>query len=151
MTSLVRPILSSILCCVIVFGHAPAWLHVATCDTCCDDSSGSLSSSGIVGSYACSCHSHHCDTSHHHDSKKTESAECGDASPCDTPQEGEPHDSDSCPICQSLASPCGFVDAYSTLLISAPACESFVLPMCLDEVSSLLLLPPSRGPPAMMS
>jgi len=51
---LLRPLLTAVLCCVVAFGHAPAWLHVATCGK----TSGGVGEGceTIVGGHCCCKH-----------------------------------------------------------------------------------------------
>ncbi len=108
MTSLVRPFLTSILCCVFAFGHVPAWMHVATCDDHCGHASieSDACSSDVV--HSCGCGSHGCDTVAADDEK---------------PEQRPTHDSDICHICLSLAAPSGVVDHDGPDLVFDAVCE----------------------------
>ena len=129
MTSLVRPILSSILCCMIAFGHAPAWLHVATCEVDCGDTSG-VSSDSLT---ACGC----C----HHSDEPAESSSQPDA-PADH------HDSDSCAACQSLAGSIGVVSLSETTLAREYVCDLVFVRAEQDPIVASCSIAHPRGPPA---
>ena len=139
MTSLFRPLLTSMLCCVIAFGHAPAWLHVATCDDHC----GHESSAGHVDATP---HAHVCPLSGH--GRQAAGTIEQVRLPSDVPLGAHtPHDSDGCGICQSLAAPCGFADAIVASPTYGVSCESIDLQKPAVEIASQLSLPPLRGPP----
>ena len=78
----IRTFLIAFLCTVAAIGHAPAWVHMATCDNCVTE----------VKSVASCCH--HCN-------------EIEISNPGCEHQE-TPGDSDSCALCQSLSRPVGF-------------------------------------------
>ena len=137
MSSLFRPILATLLCSMIVLGHAPAWLHVVHCEGHGHASFGVASNTSAaisICSYGCHHHvsplaatetvPHSQDSSNHHQ-----------------------HDSDSCAICQSLASPSGVT---WELLVSLPA-EFVSYPVAtaaeLRFPAILLSIPQPRGPP----
>lgn len=146
MTSPIRPFLSSLLCCVIVFGHAPAWLHVATCD---GHSQPKTSVASEKTESAClHCCSHHFED----DASVTDQASVGDLDSLRVAGDsgtGHEHDSDDCLICQSLASPCGVAWQLSaplaTELVSQPALLS--TDRCFASASLSIAHP--RGPPAL--
>lgn len=100
MTSPVRPVLTQsawaiLLCCVIALGHAPAWMHVATCGCTHVDPAAQLTITS-------------CSTGHDHCSHCCGHVDDDDSVLADQDQKsGHEHDSDSCAICQSLASSCG--------------------------------------------
>lgn len=138
MTSLVRPFLSSILCCVIAFGHAPAWLHVATCD---DHSHAKSSVSSEKAESTCS----HCCHHHHDDDEEAIGQEllriAGDGG------SHHEHDSDNCLICQSLASPCGVTWQLSLPLVTGLVSQPALLPAERVFASAALSIAHPRGPP----
>lgn len=138
MTPLVRPLLSSILCCVIAFGHAPAWLHVATCEDGCGATSVATTPESSVDC------SHGC---HHHPTESLVATQGETASPPPAAPAGG-HDSDTCAVCQSLASSNGVVSLGPTTLAFEYVCEpSFVCADRLPVEASIAIAEP-RGPPA---
>ncbi|WP_149752599.1 DUF2946 domain-containing protein [Rubripirellula obstinata] len=147
MASLRQKLLVSSLCALLVLGHAFAWLHVATCKdgACGDIACKATACRTVVSDHAC------CGHSHHHGGPADDNAEANPIEGDQSQQPGPPHDSDSCSICLSLATPCAFGDASFTLPISEPACQRIVLATRLDGIASLLSLPPSRGPPAVVA
>jgi hypothetical protein len=138
MTSLVRPFLSSMLCCVIAFGHAPAWLHVATCDDHGSEASFFAKLGSATTAHTCGCHGHACDPS------PTD----GDTSQESSPHESKSHDSDNCAICQSLAAPSGFVSDHFALPRCGFVFEQSVCRSTNVFARSAVSWPPLRGPPA---
>ncbi|QDV12599.1 hypothetical protein CA51_24850 [Rosistilla oblonga] len=135
MYSSVRPILSSMLCCVIAFGHTPAWMHVATCDGDCKVLDAAIVQARSVCSHGCD---HHV-VAH-------ESTDNSADSPSSAP--AEDHDSDTCVICQSLANSCGPVSLDLQLLAPEYACEpAYELATPLPIDASIAIAQP-RGPPA---
>lgn len=131
MTSPVRSTLMSILCCVIALGHAPAWMHVATCDGHCSYASVENGACGSGVSHSCGCHSHGSDAT----------------AKDDRPDPPPAHDSDSCHICQSLAAPSGVVDHHCPQLVSDSVCELAVSRLATVYARSSISWPPLRGPP----
>lgn len=138
MTSLVRPILSSILCCFIACGHAPAWLHVATCD---GHSHTQVSGPDLTAASSCSfgCH-------HHHDDKPTVVADDGVQIDGDGATHDE-HHSENCFVCQSLAGPCGVVPEIGILLAVGLVSQSSAVSVERLVVSASLSIAHPRGPP----
>ncbi len=151
MTSPVRPFLSSVLCCAIALGHAPAWMHVATCD----GHSHSMVTKNVANpSSGCS----HCCHQHHGDGRAddtvagfavTENAPVGHS-----PTRGggpvgshDEHDSDDCLICQSLASPCGVTWKLESLLLLSVVVQPALLPIERSFASPTLSIAHPRGPP----
>ncbi|WP_145390069.1 DUF2946 family protein [Stieleria neptunia] len=138
MSSSFRPILASLLCCMIVLGHAPAWLHVAHCEGHGHAPSGVATEKTAVVSVC----SHGCQ---HHASPSEAADPVSD--PHDSGEQ-HPHDSDTCVICQSLASPSGVT---WELLVSLPS-EFISHPVVVAADSflpaTLLSIPQPRGPPA---
>ncbi|MCG8649341.1 MAG: DUF2946 family protein [Pirellulales bacterium] len=138
MTLLHRPLLTSILCGVVLLGHTPAWLHVAQCEghastevlhsdekhphrhvSCCEGHhEGSLAHHSTGGG-------HH----HHHDGSGS-------------------HDSDHCVICQSLASAKGVVAGIDLAEAVQPAFEAKFFAVKIALPSDPFSLAHPRGPPA---
>lgn len=129
---MLRPLLASLLCGMIAFGHAPAWLHVADC--------GGEVHVGQVHRHADDEH----DVCQHHRHDHAS----GDATQAGGHDESSHHDSDSCVICQSLAAPTGF-----TFELTAPPTIGLVAePLAILDAArpadALLSIPQPRGPPA---
>lgn len=123
-----RHLLTAVLCCVVTFGHAPAWLHVATCDdAACVKSSGTAATSKVsadeAGCRSCCSHAHGsavraiamgassprpADASRFAAEAATETDPSGHSSSSGQPL-GE-HSSDDCTICHSLLSVLGQID-----------------------------------------
>jgi len=142
MTSPFRPLLSSLLCCVIASGQLPALLHVATCH---GHAQSAHVESEQVSAGSCS---HAC---HHHSTDLTaESA--GESSTVADFQESQPlpdHDSDHCAVCHSLANPVGF--AWSMELPITQECLFEPASICADRlpVEASFTIPQPRGPPTL--
>ncbi|WP_146457774.1 DUF2946 family protein [Rubripirellula tenax] len=132
MTSLVRPILSGMLCCAIVFGQAPVWMHVATCDE------HSHADHALTESPDFSC-CHHVHGGEESASLVQKGFPSGDSS--------DEHDSDNCPICQSLASPCGLAWPIQIPRVEGNSSKPVRLPAQSVLTSAFLLTADSRGPP----
>ena len=144
MSSSFRHILGSLLCGLIVLGHAPAWLHVGTCDGHGHAlSSVASEETASVCSHGCGHHASH------HEAAAPEAA-ATDPHSHDSPvsDDQHQHDSDTCAICQSLAGPGGVT---WDLLVSVPA-EFVPQPVFVAAESTLsatlLSIPQPRGPPA---
>ena len=141
MTSLFRPLLSSLLCCVIAFGQLPTLLHVVTCH-------GHAHSQRPDEEPKGSC-SHGC---HHHLAHKQQAVKSAQAAKSNV-EEGEEtpavpeHDSEHCPICHSLANPVGFVWNFDLPLV--PECLNEFASICADRlpVKASYAIPQPRGPP----
>lgn len=136
MHPLFRPLLASLLCGTIVLGHAPAWLHVGTCEGH-GHASAAVAPEGSVSACSSGC-------MHHASSPAATETGAG----LHDSGDHQPHDSDNCVTCQSLASPSGVT---WELLVSLPS--QFVShPAYVASESSfsatLLSLPQPRGPPA---
>ena len=144
MTSLFRPLLTSLLCCTIAFGQLPALLHVATCDghRHCE-----LVGSEEEPSDACThaCQSHPADDDEANPSGQTEISHMyyGEESPA-VPL----HDSDHCVVCHSLANPVGIVWDFELPLVHESLSE--LASVCVDclPVDPSVAIPQPRGPPA---
>lgn len=135
--TLLQRFLSSILCCVIAVGYAPAWLHVSTCH----DRHASEADSDKAGS-AClpSCSHSHVNQSHaSHDDGPTDT---------DGHQSPNKHDSDTCFVCQSLANATGVTLELGSSLEGTSVNQPAFLP---DEpifIGLFLSIAQARGPPA---
>ncbi len=142
MISLIRPLLSSLLCGVIAFGHAPAWLHVATCDS--NSHSHALASPTVTSpTEPASVCSHGC---YHHVAEVNESET---ASHSHESHSDHQHDSDNCVICQSLASPTGVAWEQAIAGISEFVSEPAFLIGCCPLTATFLSIAHPRGPPSL--
>lgn len=149
MTSLVRPILSSILCCMIAFGHSPAWLHVATCEDGCGDATVSDVADSNTSIAECShgcCH-HASNTGDWSDAAASELDSADDQSDSPVDPSGH-HDPDSCAICQSLASSIGIVAVSETNLAPQYVCEILLIGCDQHPTIAFFSSAAPRGPPA---
>ncbi|TWU43845.1 hypothetical protein Q31b_13770 [Novipirellula aureliae] len=164
MTSPVRPLLASLLCCVIALGHSPAWLHVATCGCTHVDAAVSLATSpGSTRHDHCSHCCGHVENGHV-ESGPTENAptENGGVASHDGDQpvaivsvssspaheHGHGHDSEACAICHSLASSCGVPWQLDVMSVSQAVCH-FVLARHQEPfLPRLSASAHPRGPPA---
>ncbi len=142
MTSLFRPLVASLLCSLIVFGHAPAWLHVATCD------SESHSHADDNASDAVSVCPHGC---HHHVTESEASTTDASETVPHSQDSNAPHDHDTCGICQSLASPVGVTWDLVVVLPTEYASELTSVPAVRPSLATLLSIPQPRGPPAIFA
>ena len=88
----IRHCLVATLCICASLGHAPAWLHVASCEDCLPKMAVEIDEESGAGCGHCGCTHHSSDL------------------PLDRPSDRplEPHDSEACSVCQSLACPVGF-------------------------------------------
>lgn len=164
MTSLMRPLLTSVLVAMIVVGHAPAWLHVATCDS--HQHAGGHQHAVTKSHHAGDGGVHPDDRAHSHDhchgcdgdaasadslagrSPSAHDSEPHDSGPHDSgPHDPSHHDSDSCHVCHSLVAPGGFAEATMDVGVVAPVCDTVASASPSFDVRSILSLPPLRGPP----
>lgn len=139
MVAAFRHLTTTLLCTFLVLGQVPAWIHVASCThiECCGTSPN-------VGPEPTD---HSC--CHHHDSP-TDSL-CGthaDHGPVKSPQAPVDHDSDDCPICQSIAIPVGEITATAPLLSQLAAISETSPCLSIHSIDACCGLPPARGPPA---
>ena len=139
MTSLIRSSLSSLLCCLIAFGHAPGWLHVATCD---GHSHAQVAVSIEKAEPNCS---HCCEADGRDGSTFDQDSPPSDNGGGSSQQE---HDSDSCLLCHSLASPCGGNWQESSPHSRALASQPVLLSAEAVFTSASLSIANPRGPPA---
>ncbi|MGB7342878.1 MAG: DUF2946 family protein [Pirellulaceae bacterium] len=138
MSSLLRPILASLLCGTIVLGHAPAWLHVGTCEGHSD------SQSVVASEQTVSVCTHGCQ---HHTPPPADPKTVSDTHNSPVSGDHHHHDSDTCVICQSLASPGGVTwELLVSLRLEFAASPSFVAAESVLS-STLLSIPQPRGPP----
>ncbi len=145
MTSLCRPFLTSLFCLVIATGHAPAWLHVANCGGHNHDSVVASSESNTAPDVcAHGCHHHasasnlDVDDSHIHEVSHGKSRD----------SQGD-HDSDHCPICQSLASPCGVAWKLDGSIVAELSIQPVIFIAGTFFVSTSRSIAEQRGPPAL--
>lgn len=147
MTSLFRPFLSSLLCCVIAFGQMPALLHMVSCH-------GHAHTLGVAQKHQSTlvC-SHGCNDACHGVGKSVQclgDSQHSDSQHSDSRHRHAPvpkHDSDHCAVCQSLANPVGVVWNFELPLVQE----------CLYELASIsadrlwakasFSIPQPRGPP----
>ncbi|MGB7327499.1 MAG: hypothetical protein WBD31_21665 [Rubripirellula sp.] len=149
-----RPFTTALLLALVCLGHLPAWVHVAYCHdpACVSGGAAEAHAAGHSHGHGVSGSRSHC---HHrclHSGKSLDEAGSGDQAglPSDSTEELPPHDSDTCAVCQSLATPCGFVglDCGETpiQLLEQP----ISLPRDSDPLAADQFLPPARGPPWML-
>ena len=136
-----RPITALLLGVLVLLGHLPAWIHVAAChDPACAGHSVSLNQTISHAKTDCGCP---CGSAHQVDS---ESASRVDHEPDPT---GFPiHDSETCPVCQSLSAPGGLPGFVILAWSFQPAIDCLLLPSSTLTASVISLPPPARGPPA---
>jgi len=141
MISLFRPLLSSLLCCVIAFGQLPALLHVASCHghAHCQRVGVEKDSSQVCSQ---GCHQH----------LSFNSVE-GDES-CVVQDEESPvvplHDSEHCAICHSLANPVGLAWNFEMSLVQECLCELAIIRADRLPVEACVTIPQPRGPPVLV-
>ena len=138
MTSLFRPLLSSLLCCVIAIGQLPALLHVATCHGHAQCHSVETEQDSSVGC------SHGC---HHHASENSDRGPSEHVGQNEESPAVPLHDSKHCAICHSLANPAGFVWNFELPLMQE--CLHELASLCADRlpVEASVTIPQPRGPP----
>ncbi len=146
MTSLYRPLLSSLLCCVIALGNLPAVLHVVSCHGHGHDSVQS-EVSPVSTSLGHSCHHHSTAKGHAFDESSESHGHDGDRHSHGSPS-APVHDSDHCKICHSLANLVGVI--WNVELSLLPECFSESVSVCADHfsVNASAAIPQPRGPPA---
>ncbi len=143
MSTVHRPLLANLLIAIVAFGHAPAWLHVATTPHGTDPQA--TAHAGIPGV----CESERakavsrpaCRCAHN---QPTDAAD-GTGNPIDDNSGGSEHD--HCVLCQSLFGTVGFVDADNDDLCVQPlvtrlACKA--RGVTVDPIRSWVQ---PRGPP----
>ena len=133
MTSFLRPLLASLLCGMIVIGHAPAWLHIGGFHH--QVATSSQSESEAVCQHSC----------HLHPAATTTSS--GQEQQQELPADHHEHDSDSCVICQSLVAPNG-TPGQIVPPVSGGICvvDQFVADASAPDQAFLPIAQP-RGPP----
>lgn len=112
-----RPLITAVLCCLVACGHAPAWLHVATCGEASGTDLGGYAIGG--GHHACCHHSNpfagrvdskvSAGSRHDVSAHASQSRSASESSPCSGRPAGE-HSGDDCVICQSLMSAVGHIE-----------------------------------------
>lgn len=147
MPSFHRLIFASLLCGMIVFGQAPAWLHVGSCEGHGHVSASVTQAEMTSSERTVSVCSHGCQ---HHatDLGNLQPVALPDDSPVSGDQHSDhQHDSESCVICQSLASANGVT---WQMLVSVPS-EFSSRPVFVAQdrilAANLLSIPQPRGPP----
>ncbi len=129
MSSLSRPLLLTLLIASVAFGHAPAWLHLATTHGIDQDTA--------VSRTACSC-------SHHHLAKTA-----GDSG--NPPEDARGSEHDGCVLCQSLFGTVGFVAAGNADLFFQRLVTKLVSLDHGENTSPLRSWAHPRGPPILTS
>lgn len=146
MGSLLRPLLTYILCGIVLLGQIPAILHVSICDSAVHrvdsaESGRDRAAKSLVCSHAkCGFHRHGADRS----TLKEQEGHSKSNRGADIPTE---HDSDSCAVCQSLFSPVGVTWTLEVVLELAECVELNSVFVERLEPSSTLLIAQPRGPP----
>ena len=142
-TSLFRPVCAGVLCCIALLGHAPAWMHLATCsDSGCANSGLCAAASVQEDDRSHTC----CGESHTHGAGYREATDSrkGDGSDDRTSHH---HDSDHCVVCYHLGGVVG-----ESVVVMQPVC----IERCIDQAVVFTELPPFgtkeaclflRGPP----
>ena len=122
---LVRQFGFILLCGLVAFGHAPAWIHVAQC------TDSSVAATSETGCKHCCCN--------HVKSDKSE-------------QKSESHDegSESCAICQSLASATGVITRLGSDICFKFCVEITRTPERFLVESNPLSVARPRGPPVLV-
>jgi len=133
MTSLFRPLLSSLLCGVIAFGQAPALLHVA----CCHGEPEASACNAEVQAVVCSGGCQHAKQDHGVDPAG--------------PKHAPAHDPDSCTICQSLLGPAGLVWVDESPLVIDCLYERATQGVDRNLYEAILCVPQPRSPPGVAS
>jgi len=144
MSSLVRLFIAPLLCCVLAAGHAPAWLHVLTCESTAHSVDPA---DEVAGAPACCSQHSHC-SSERGKSERSKSETRATATNASQGSPGHQHHSDDCMVCQSLAGPLGVTWEFQQPVATSELCER-VVPLTDCQVASVILsLPHLRGPPA---
>ena len=139
MTLMLRPVLISVLCSMIALGHLPAWLHVMTCH------GHSYEAVNPTAARKVSPCPHGC----HHHAVDDRSVSTYDSAQSEDSHPTHEHDSDTCAICHSLASPVGFFLIFEQSL--EPKYLGEPVFVCADRipVEASNAIPQPRGPPAL--
>ncbi|QDT59231.1 hypothetical protein SV7mr_17380 [Stieleria bergensis] len=139
MTPSLKSTLASLLCCLALLGHAPAWLHVAQCGDKCGHPTGQSLEQDEPQFSACA---HGC---LHHQATTSKPAEQNGNDPDPT---DEPHDSESCVLCQSLEAPLGAGwEKFHAVLTGNCLVEPAIVSPNFYR-AGFLAIPQPRGPPA---
>jgi len=141
MISLFRPLLSSLLCCVIAFGQLPALLHVASCHghAHCQRVGVEKDSSQVCSQ---GCHQHQNDILVRGEKSHAVQNEESPAVPL--------HDSEHCAICHSLANPVGLAWNFEMSLVQECLCELAIIRADRLPVEACVTIPQPRGPPVLV-
>lgn len=115
---LLRPLLTAVLCCVVAFGHAPAWLHVATCGKAIGVNLDGCETTGGSGHCCCKRSNPFAERIVSKGSRGEHQGSTSQQSPSrslaeslpDSSQPPGDHSSDDCVICHSLMSAIGNID-----------------------------------------
>ncbi|MBM3965029.1 MAG: DUF2946 domain-containing protein [Planctomycetes bacterium] len=139
MSSLFRPLLSSLLCCVIAFGQLPALLHVATCHghAHCHRVVAEQESPDV------------CSHGFHHYTSESKGRSSSDRVVRNEESPAVPlHDSEHCAVCHSLANPVGLIWNFELPLVQE--CLVELASICADRlpVEASFTMAQPRGPPA---
>lgn len=161
-----RHLLTAVLCCFVTLGHAPAWLHVATCDdAACVKSSVAAASSKVstddAGCRSCCSHAHgsaaraiamgsssqqRTQASRSAAEQATESTSSGHSSSSGHPL-GE-HSSDDCTICHSLLSVLGDIDIRGPIDVTLEPLHLVSFSASEAPIESIGHALQTRGPPS---
>lgn len=138
MTSLFRPLLTSLLSCVIAVGHMPALLHLTSCH---GHTHGQRVDANKDSSDVCShgCNHHATDNSVRGSKDYVVENEESVVIPV--------HDSEHCAICHSLANPAGMVWNFALPLVQDCLHERASLYADRLTVATAIAIPQPRGPP----
>ena len=151
-----RHLLSAVLCCVVTFGHAPAWLHVATCDdAACVKASGAAAISKLsaddVGCRSCCGHAHgkapRVITSVAKLRQPAEHLSPLVAVPSSSDQPLGEHSSDDCTICHSLLSVLGHIDVRGPIDVALEPLHLVSFAASEAPIESIGHALQTRGPP----
>ena len=134
--TLLQRTLPSLLCCVIAFGYAPAWLHVSVCQ---NHHEAALDGAQVGASCTHSC-------GHSHNDVKRIEGNGALPDPNDQPSE-HGHDSETCFVCQSLGNANGLASQWEMQLQSTRLCEPVFITGEFHLVQTALLIANPRGPP----
>lgn len=137
MTSLFRPLLSSLLCSVIAFGQLPALLHLASCH-----GHASCLQVTVKQGTSSSC-SHGC----RHGTNDLVPSATGHVVQNEESPAVPLHDSEQCAICHSLANPVGLVLNFELALLHEGLCELPSLGADCLPIEASMAIPQPRGPP----
>lgn len=143
MTSLFRPLLYSLLCCVIAAGQLPALLHVVSCH---GHAHGLFEDAKLESLGACAHGCQHQLNDKHHVARLVQ-AEKRQGAQIEESPEAPLHDADHCAFCHSLANPVGVAWSFELPHVQECLCERAWI--CADHapVKACSAIPQPRGPP----